>query len=235
MNTHKIDGDPPIPVLLRRTSRARRISLRVAHMDGRVTLTVPESVSDNDALSFAEEKADWIRMHLARQASAVPMAAHDRVYRGLRGRIMHGELTPGQALTLRGLGSEYDVSMTPAREALRRLSAEGALTCRARAACPTPELANERIEELAALRALLEVELASRALPRAHMALIDRLQPSTGRSPRPSITMMRWATCAGTSNFTARFTCARRRPRCWPWPKPSGCNWGPRCARFTDG
>lgn len=40
----------------------------------------------------------------------------------------------------------------------------------------TPELSNERIEELAALRALLETELATRALPRAHIALIDRLQ-----------------------------------------------------------
>ena len=33
----------------------------------------------------------------------------------------------------------------------------------------------DRIEELAALRALIEPELASRALPRAHFALIDRL------------------------------------------------------------
>ena len=34
----------------------------------------------------------------------------------------------------------------------------------------------DRIEELATLRALLEPELASRALPRAHFALIDRLE-----------------------------------------------------------
>jgi DNA-binding GntR family transcriptional regulator len=40
----------------------------------------------------------------------------------------------------------------------------------------TPELTNDRIEELAALRSLIEVELASRALPRAHLALIERLQ-----------------------------------------------------------
>ena len=38
---------------------------------------------------------------------------------------MHGDLPPGQALTLRGLGKEYGVSMTPAREAVRRLVAEG--------------------------------------------------------------------------------------------------------------
>jgi DNA-binding GntR family transcriptional regulator len=102
--------------------------------------------------------------------------AHDRVYRTLRTRIMHGDISPGQALTLRGLGREYGVSMTPAREALRRLVAEGALFLSSSGRVSTPELTNERIEELAALRSLLEVELASRALPRAHIALIDRMQ-----------------------------------------------------------
>lgn len=103
-------------------------------------------------------------------------SAHDRVYRGLRSRIMHGQIEPGQALTLRGIGKEFDVSMTPAREAVRRLVAEGALSMTQSGRVATAELSNERIEELAALRALIEVELASRALPRAHMALIDRLQ-----------------------------------------------------------
>ncbi|MGR3452739.1 GntR family transcriptional regulator [Pseudooceanicola sp.] len=103
-------------------------------------------------------------------------SAHDRTYRGLRSRIMHGEIPPGEALTLRGIGKEYGVSMTPAREAVRRLVAEGALTLSASGRVATPDLSNERIEELAALRALIEVELASRALPRAHLALIDRLQ-----------------------------------------------------------
>ncbi len=103
-------------------------------------------------------------------------AAHDRVYRTLRTQIMHGEIAPGQALTLRGIGKQFDVSMTPAREAVRRLVAEGALFLSSSGRVSTPELAPDRIEELAALRALLEVELASRALPRAHIALIDRLQ-----------------------------------------------------------
>lgn len=103
-------------------------------------------------------------------------AAHDRVYRSLRSQIMHGEMAPGEALTLRGIGKQFDVSMTPAREAVRRLVAEGALTLSASGRVATPELSNDRIEELAALRALLETELASRALPRAHFALIERLQ-----------------------------------------------------------
>ncbi|MEX0285578.1 MAG: GntR family transcriptional regulator [Paracoccaceae bacterium] len=102
--------------------------------------------------------------------------AHDRVYRVLRSRIMHGEMTPGHALTLRGIGKEFEVSMTPAREAVRRLVAEGALQLSSSGRVSTPELSADRLEELASIRALLEVELASRALPRAHFALIERLQ-----------------------------------------------------------
>ena len=98
----------------------------------------------------------------------------------MRATIMHGEIEPGQALTLRGIGKDFGVSMTPAREAVRRLVAEGALTLSSSGRVSTPDLSNERIEELAALRALIETELASRALPRAHLALIDRLQAING-------------------------------------------------------
>lgn len=108
--------------------------------------------------------------------SEMQIAAHDRLYRTLRLQVMYGDLRPGQALTLRGLARQHDVSMTPVREALRRLVAEGGLALSSSGRVTTPELSNDRIEELAALRALIEPELASRALPRAHLALIDRLQ-----------------------------------------------------------
>ncbi len=113
--------------------------------------------------------------------SAVPVAvapntaAHERVYRALRQQVMHGEMAPGQPLTLRGVARTFGVSMTPAREAVRRLAAEGALAISSSGRVATPELSSDRIEELASIRALLEPEMASRALPRAHFALIDRL------------------------------------------------------------
>ena len=107
--------------------------------------------------------------------------AHELVYKGLRMRIMCGEIKPGQFFTLRGIGESYGVSMTPSREAVRRLVAEGALAMTASGRVFTPELTNERIEELAAMRSLIEVELSSRALPRAHLALIDRLQAINAR------------------------------------------------------
>lgn len=108
--------------------------------------------------------------------TAAATVAHDRVYRTLRTKIMHGEFRPGQSLTLRGIGKTFDVSMTPAREAVRRLVADGGLTLSSSGRVTTVELSNERLEELASIRALIEPELASRALPRAHLALIDRLQ-----------------------------------------------------------
>jgi DNA-binding GntR family transcriptional regulator len=103
------------------------------------------------------------------------MPAHEHVYRTLRTRIMHGAIDPNSAMTLRGIAADFDVSMTPAREAVRRLVAEGALSLSKSGRISTPSLANERIEELAAIRALIEPELGSRAMPRAHPALIERL------------------------------------------------------------
>ena len=101
--------------------------------------------------------------------------SHEGVYRALRVSIMYGELEPGQSVTIRGLASKFGVSMTPARDAIRRLSAEGALSISSTGRVATPELSNDRIEELASIRALLEPELASRALPRAHLNLLERL------------------------------------------------------------
>ncbi|MFS4436685.1 GntR family transcriptional regulator [Paracoccaceae bacterium GXU_MW_L88] len=102
--------------------------------------------------------------------------AHERVYRALRARVMHGEIAPGAQLTLRGIAEDFGTSMTPAREAVRRLVAEGGLTMTQSGRVSAPDLTNERIEELAAIRALLEPELAIRAMPRAHFALLERME-----------------------------------------------------------
>ncbi|GHA61060.1 GntR family transcriptional regulator [Amylibacter ulvae] len=101
--------------------------------------------------------------------------SHELVYRSLRSSIMHGEMAPAQSVTIRGIANTYGVSMTPAREAVRRLSAEGALQISSTGRVSTPALTNERIEELASIRALMEPEMASRALPRVHLNLIERL------------------------------------------------------------
>ncbi|MWD27152.1 DUF45 domain-containing protein [Aquicoccus sp. SCR17] len=74
MVTRLLPGNPPVPLLLRRSARARRISLRVSALDGRVTLTLPRHASEAEALRFAEEKGDWLRRHLDRRPEEVRLA-----------------------------------------------------------------------------------------------------------------------------------------------------------------
>ncbi|WP_374213614.1 M48 family metallopeptidase [Jannaschia sp. LMIT008] len=57
-----------VVVTLRRSARARRMTLRVGRSDGRVTLTVPQGMADAQARAFADGHAGWI----ARQVAAVP-------------------------------------------------------------------------------------------------------------------------------------------------------------------
>lgn len=61
-----LPGGPPIAVEWRRTARARRMSLRVSSLDGRVTLTLPPRVSRASAEAFLHERADWLRAALER-------------------------------------------------------------------------------------------------------------------------------------------------------------------------
>lgn len=61
----RVAGSPEVTVRLKRSSRARRLSLRISRLDGQVTLTLPTHVPRREAEAFVHEKADWIRGHLA--------------------------------------------------------------------------------------------------------------------------------------------------------------------------
>lgn len=54
-----VGGD--IPVLLRRSARARRMTLRVTRSEGQVVLTLPLRASLSEGRAFAESRADWLR------------------------------------------------------------------------------------------------------------------------------------------------------------------------------
>ena len=62
-----IDGKP-VPVELRRSLRAVRLSLRVDGRDGSIVLVLPRHVSTQQGLSFAQSQARW----LADRVAALP-------------------------------------------------------------------------------------------------------------------------------------------------------------------
>lgn len=74
MTEHWLPGEPAVALTLRRSTRARRLSLRVSRLDGRVTLTLPRGACEAEALAFARARADWVRAVLARAAPVVAVA-----------------------------------------------------------------------------------------------------------------------------------------------------------------
>ena len=63
-------GNPPIAIDLRRSARARRLSLRVSKLDGKVSLTLPQHGSEREAMEFLTSREDWLRKHLGEVAPA---------------------------------------------------------------------------------------------------------------------------------------------------------------------
>jgi predicted metal-dependent hydrolase len=66
-----LPGPPPVDVTLRRSARARRFSLRVSRLDGRVTLTLPVRGREAEAMAFLQAQEPWLRRALA----AIPQGA----------------------------------------------------------------------------------------------------------------------------------------------------------------
>jgi predicted metal-dependent hydrolase len=92
MGQHILPGNPPVAVILKQSSRARRISLRVSGLDSKVTLTVPRGVREREALDFAYSKADWLRQQISKQVAPVQVAFGAKLpIEGRQVRIVQGE------------------------------------------------------------------------------------------------------------------------------------------------
>ncbi|MGH1483151.1 MAG: GntR family transcriptional regulator [Geminicoccales bacterium] len=97
--------------------------------------------------------------------------AHEVVYHQMREMILFGELAPGQAVTIQGLVSRLGSGTTPVREAIRHLTAEGALKFKGNRRICVPELTPAQLKELSFARLAIEPELARLAV--SHMSAED--------------------------------------------------------------
>mgnify|MGYP003671772901 FL=1 len=113
-----LPGNPPIPLILRRSARARRISLRISQLDGRVTLTMPKRLAEREALAFAETKQDWIRQHLVARGEDVIVAPGAEVPVG--GKVLR--VRGGQGRGVR-IGPEEILVPGPEESTGKRLAA----------------------------------------------------------------------------------------------------------------
>jgi DNA-binding GntR family transcriptional regulator len=100
---------------------------------------------------------------------------HEVTYQQIRDMILFGDLAPGQAVTIQGLASLMDAGVTPVREAIRRLTAEGALQFLGNRRVCVPELTRAQHEELEFARLNIEPELARIAIRNMNNNDIDEL------------------------------------------------------------
>ncbi len=104
-----------------------------------------------------------------------PVPTHEVIYRQLRELVLFGDLAPGQAVTIQGLTDRLGAGMTPVREAIRRLIAEGALEFQGNRRVCVPLLSAEHISELIIARQWLDPHLALRATERVTPGELDEL------------------------------------------------------------
>ena len=108
----------------------------------------------------------------------------EQVCERIRSAILHGEIKPGSKLTEQDLASEYEVSRTPVREAIRQLEVEKLVSRTPFVGVTVRQLAPEEVVELLDIREVLEglvARLATRHMDAAHLQRLKKsLQQLTG-------------------------------------------------------
>ncbi len=120
-------------------------------------------------------------MSVAVLTDPISPPTHERVYLSLREMILFGDLLPGHAVTLLGIAEQLGVSITPVREAVRRLTAEQALQFHGNRRISVPEIDPAQLDELYEIRLLLEPNLAAKAVVFGNDGLAERLEKIDAR------------------------------------------------------
>ncbi len=129
MGRHTLNGNPPIEITLRRSARARRLSLRVSRLDGRVTLTMPNHAPECEGIDFLRSRESWLRGHLSevapvrmvRVGGMLPFEGHELpIVTGDGGRV---RLADGYVFVPHGK------PVGPTTKGLLRQKARDALVC----------------------------------------------------------------------------------------------------------
>ncbi|MDN5788015.1 M48 family metallopeptidase [Pseudorhodobacter sp.] len=110
-----LPGIPPVEVTLRRTARARRLSLRVSRLDGRVTLSLPPHAREAEAWAFLRAQEGWIRQALANVVPEGMVTMGETI--PIEGRLVR--LVPGVGRSMLLAGEELQVPGDSARTGAR--------------------------------------------------------------------------------------------------------------------
>jgi DNA-binding GntR family transcriptional regulator len=107
----------------------------------------------------------------------------EAVYGEIRRRILSGVLEPAAPLNQEALAPEFGVSVTPVREAVRRLEAEGLVRFQAHKSVIVAPLSHDELRENYDLRLMLDPYAASLATSRVSADELDEIEARAGAPP----------------------------------------------------
>ncbi len=138
----------------------------------------------------------------------------------LRSGIQLGEFGPGQRIEPAAVAATLGVSITPVREALRLLEADGLVVAEAHRSFRVAEFDTADVDQLYALRALVESKVTAAAVPRLSDTDVEELGRLAQLHSR--------AVKAGDRQASARHT------RDWHMKLYAGAFHAPRLVDFID-
>lgn len=100
----------------------------------------------------------------------------EQVTQSVRNALMDGHFRPGQAVTVKAISEMLGASVMPAREAMNRLIAEGALELRANRSVRVPLLSRQEFDELTDVRCHIEGLAAAQAARRVEPSHLTHLR-----------------------------------------------------------
>lgn len=90
--------------------------------------------------------------------------------------VLFGDLKPGEPVTINGLKDKLNAGMTPIREAIRRLMAQGALSSTGTRRVVVPKMTIERLKQIRFVRDQIEPQLACLAAQNIDKSDVKKLR-----------------------------------------------------------
>ena len=108
----------------------------------------------------------------------------DQIYPLVRGLILSGIIKPGEVIDEKAIAAQLDVSRTPVREAVKRLSDEHLVDVVAQSGTRASRMDRKAIDESFLIRRALEMESAAQAATNMSQEHADRLHDILARHER---------------------------------------------------
>ena len=135
---------------------------------------VPKGIAFEHSATARQKKGSNMPLKSVHPVAREPLS--ESIYKSLKASILNGELSPGERIRELELSRLFNTSQGPVREALKLLEQEGLVTREPYKETYISQITREEVNEVYALRILIESIAVKRFIDRAMEEDTDKLQ-----------------------------------------------------------